>query len=83
MVKCKAFEDNKGALELAMIQKIYPLTKHINNKYHHFISHVRSGKIQDLPIDTKQQVTDILTKPLEQNYFLYLRKKKYLDGKME
>ena len=75
VVKCKAFEDNEGALELALIPKLRPRTKHINSKYHHFRSHVRTGKISVTYIDTKQQVADILTKPVEQNLFLHLRKK--------
>jgi hypothetical protein len=35
-VKCKAFEDNNGALEMATIHKLRPRTKHINVKYHYF-----------------------------------------------
>ena len=71
-VFCKAFEDNRGTLELAMVPKMRPRTKHINIKYHHFREHVRLGKITVLPIDTKDQVADLLTKPLIQNLFLKL-----------
>ena len=39
-VKCKVFEDNNGAIELAMAPKIRPCTKHIALKYHHFRLHV-------------------------------------------
>jgi Reverse transcriptase (RNA-dependent DNA polymerase) len=39
-VKCKAFEDNNGALDMAIIHKLRPRTKHINVKYHHFRSAV-------------------------------------------
>ena len=74
-IHCTAFEDNSGALELAMFPKIRPRTKHINIKYHHFRSAVRTGEISVRAIDTKQQLTDIFTKPLDQNQFQFLRKK--------
>ena len=74
-VKCTVFEDNTGALELAMVPKIRPRTKHINNKYHHFRSAVRTGRIGVEYVPTKEQLADIFTKPLDQNTFLYLRKK--------
>jgi pyridoxine/pyridoxamine 5'-phosphate oxidase len=35
-IKCKAFEDNNGALEMSTIHKLRPRTKHIKVKYHHF-----------------------------------------------
>jgi hypothetical protein len=74
-VYCKAFEDNSGAIELARLPKMRPRTKHINIIYHHFREHVRRGKIHIYPVSTKDQLADILTKPLPQNDFLRLRKK--------
>jgi hypothetical protein len=74
-VHCKAFEDNSGALELARLPKLRPRTKHINVVYHHFRDFVRKGLIEICPIKTTEQIGDILTKPLSQNSFLYLRKK--------
>ena len=59
-VYCKAFEDNSGALEMATVHKIRPRTKHINNVYHHFHEHVRTGKITVHAISTKEQFADIL-----------------------
>ena len=50
-----AFEYNEGALELEMIPKLRPRTKNIYSKYHHFRSHVCTGKITVLPIPTKEQ----------------------------
>jgi hypothetical protein len=44
-IKCKAFEDNEGALEMARSPKFRPRTKHINIKYHHFHDSVETGKI--------------------------------------
>ena len=68
-VYCKVFEDNSGALELARLPKLRPRTKHINVCYHHFCEHVRKGLIKIFPINTKDQVADVLTKPLAQNDF--------------
>jgi hypothetical protein len=73
-IKCKAFEDNKGALEMARSPKFRPRTKHINIKYHHFHDSIDGGKIVMYGIDTKEQQADILTKPLEESLFVYLRK---------
>ena len=63
-VKCKVFEDNNGAIELAKAPKIRPCTKHISLKYHHFREHVRKGLIKLNPIDTLEQVAGIFTKAL-------------------
>jgi hypothetical protein len=69
-VYCKVlFEDNSGALELARLPKLCPRTKHINVCYHHFCEHVRKGLIKIFPIDTKDQIADVLTKPLAQKDF--------------
>ena len=67
------FEDNNGALELAKEPKYRPRTKHIAIKYHHFREHVKNEKIRVLAIDTKEQIADIFTKPLEKATFEYLR----------
>ncbi len=49
-VYCKVFEDNSGALELTMLPKLHPRTKHINVCYHHFCKHVRKRLIKIFPI---------------------------------
>jgi hypothetical protein len=64
---CKVFEDNSGTLELERLPKLHLRTKHITLCYHHFCKHVRKRLIKILPIDTKDQVADALTKPLAQN----------------
>ena len=74
-VKCTAFEDNNGALDLALVPKMRPRTKHINIKYHHFRSAVRTGRISVESIGTKEQLADIFTKALDQNQYQYLRRK--------
>ena len=74
IVKCKVFEDNSGALELANTPKLRPRTKHINIKYHHFRSHIEKKTISISKIDTKDQIADIFTKPLEKKLFIPLRR---------
>ena len=74
-VKCKLFEDNNGAIELAKAPKICPRTKHITLKYHHFREHIRKGLIEINPIDTLEQLADIFTKALPFMIFNYLREK--------
>jgi hypothetical protein len=36
---CELFKDNNGALAIALMPKVRPGTKHINNKYFHFLDH--------------------------------------------
>jgi Reverse transcriptase (RNA-dependent DNA polymerase) len=61
-VRCKVFEDNTGALEMATVHKLRPRTKHINIKYHHFRSHVDDGSIVIKYIPSNDNVADMLTK---------------------
>ena len=68
-VCCTVFEDNSGALELAMVPKMQPWTKHISNRYHHFCKHVCTKKISALAVDSADQVADYLTKPLSRDMF--------------
>ena len=63
-VKCKAFEDNTGALELSTVPKMRPRTKHINIKFHHFRAAVKDEIITIERVCTENQKADIYTKPL-------------------
>ena len=68
-VLCRVFQDNSGAVEIANNSKYRPRTKHINQRYHFFRSHV--GKhITVHPIATEDQVADIFTKPLPEAAFI-------------
>ena len=71
-------EDNLSAISMAESLKFTPRTKHIAIKYHHFRSRVqtssnKSGDIRLKYISTKQQLADILTKPLDDDSFFKLR----------
>jgi hypothetical protein len=73
-IHCKAYEDNVGAIEMARLPKMRPRTKHLNAKYHHFREAVLQGLIEVIYVNTKEQIADILTKPLIIVLFEYLRK---------
>ncbi len=68
-IYCKVFEDNAGALELARLPKLRPRTKHINVCHDHYCKHVQKGLIKIFPINTKDQIADVLTKALAQDDF--------------
>ena len=71
-IKCRVYEDNAGAIEMAKNSKYRPRTKHLNIKLHHFRSHV--GKdIEIVKVDGKEQLADILTKPVPNPLFAKLR----------
>lgn len=72
---CRTFEDNSACIELAKEPKLRPRTKHLAVRLHHFREHVLSGKISIEYVNTKQQLADIFTKPIEAGAFKYLRKK--------
>jgi hypothetical protein len=75
-VLSKVFEDNNGALTLAIAPKINPRTKHIAVKYHHFREHIGVEKgIEIVKIDTKDQLADAFTKGLPKDQFENLRKR--------
>ena len=73
--KCTVWEDNDSCITVAKSPKFTPRTKHIAIKYHHFRSYVYDGQIVINPIDTTEQLADILTKPLQAKSFCYLRGK--------
>jgi hypothetical protein len=65
MLHSTVFEDNNGALSLALSLKMSPRTKHIAIKYHHFRENIGEEKgIILSKIDTSLQKADILTKGL-------------------
>jgi hypothetical protein len=73
IVRCKVFEDNSGALEIATVHKVRPRTKHLNVQLHHFRHHVDQGDISILPVKSTENKADILTKSLPADLFDKLR----------
>jgi hypothetical protein len=74
-VHCKVFEDNEGAIEIAMVPKMRPRTKHLNIKYHHFREEVKKGTVSIYHVAMGEQMADMLTKPLDEILFERQRKK--------
>ena len=68
----KVYKYNKGAITLTVSQKIRHRKKHIMIKYHHFQSFVANGDVEIKHVDTKEQIADIFTKPLDSELFGYL-----------
>ena len=66
-------EYNKGDIALTVASKMWPSTNHAVIKYHHFQSFVENGDVKIEHVDTKDQVADIFTKPLDFELFGYLR----------
>ena len=73
--RCTVWEDYESCIKVAQSPKFTPRTKHIAIKYHHFRRFVDNGKIVIKYINTKEQTADILTKPLPEKAFCYLRMK--------
>ena len=67
--QCKVFEDNNSCTRVAESSKLTPRTKHIAIKYHHFRKHIADKTISIFPIDMKDQLADIFTKPLDRVIF--------------
>ena len=72
-IYCEVFEDNSGAVEMAMNHKYRPRTKHLNVKLHHFRDYVTRKEIIIKAIRTDKQLADILTKPVEEKILVRMR----------
>jgi hypothetical protein len=69
------FEDNNGALGLALSPRITPRTKYIGVKYHFFREHIGVDKgITIHKIESAEQKADIFTKGLPEATFRAIRK---------
>ncbi|KAL7475458.1 hypothetical protein ACHAW6_001370 [Cyclotella cf. meneghiniana] len=60
----KMREHKFNIILLERLLKLRPQRKYINVCYHHFREHVRKDLIKIYPIDTQDQIADMLTKPL-------------------
>ena len=66
---CKVFEDDNSCIIVLESTKFKLRTNHIAIKYNHFRKHVADKTIYIFPIDTKDQIADIFTKPLDRVIF--------------
>ena len=68
------FCDNSSAISLSKNSVFHKRTKHIDTRFHCIRELVNNGEIVLEHCRTQEQVTDILTKPLVQKSFEFLRK---------
>jgi hypothetical protein len=73
-IKYQVFEDNNGALLLAVNQRITNRTKYFQVKWHFFWQHVHDGTVAIVKVDTQEQRADFLTKGLNHESFERVRK---------
>ena len=67
--------DNVGATYLCLNPILHSKMKHISMDYHFVREQVRDGKLQVSHVSTKDQLTNLLTKPLAHMRFSDLRSK--------
>jgi hypothetical protein len=75
MIHARVFKDNNGAYLLVMTHHPTGCNRYIHVKYHHFWDSHNQGLFEILPIPTKYQRGDYMTKgmvcvPFEHNHFL-------------
>jgi len=66
-VNCRILEDNQSYITITKSKKPLAYSKYITIKYHHFQSLVDKVIIKIKYIDTKKELTDILTKSINDN----------------
>eukprot|EP00253_Pinus_taeda_P002775 PITA_02775 len=67
--------DNTSAISISKNPIMHSKTKHIPIKYHFLREQVLEQKVKLEYVPSKEQIVDILTKPLPRETFEYLRKK--------
>jgi hypothetical protein len=65
--------DNESAIRMADNPVEHSCTKHIAIRYHFLRDHQQQGDIEIAYINTKEQLADIFTKPLDEKTFTKLR----------
>ncbi|GKD08041.1 retrovirus-related pol polyprotein from transposon TNT 1-94 [Tanacetum coccineum] len=65
--------DNKGAIDLSKNLMQHSRMKHIEIRHHFLRDNVQKGSISIEKVSSKDNITDILTKPLKRELFNYFR----------
>ena len=71
----KIYEDNQGSIALAKNPEFHKLTKHIDTCYHFVREKVDVGQVLLEYCPTEEMLTDLMTKPVPDAQFDYLRSK--------
>ena len=66
-------ENNQGVITVTVAPQMQPRTKHTAINCHHFRRFVANVDVEIQHIDTKEHITDIFTKLLDSDLFVYLR----------
>ena len=69
------FCDNTSAINISKNLVMHTNTKHIAIKYHFLRELVQDKEVRLEYVNKKEKITDIFTKPLPNDAFLYLRDK--------
>ena len=69
------FCDNISAMNISKSLVMHSKTKHISIKYHFVRELVQDKEIRLEYVHSKEKISDIFTKPLPKDAFLYLRDK--------
>ena len=77
-VRYKVYENNSGALDMAMEYKYFHGTKFLNVKLYHFRDYVDRGEINIHKIRTEDQPSDYLTKPRDEQ--THVNHSKWVQG---
>jgi hypothetical protein len=65
--------DNISAISVAKNPVFHKKMRHVERRYHFLRDHVEKGDIAMRYIDTKRQLADIFTKPLDSSQFADLQ----------
>jgi hypothetical protein len=66
---CCVFEDNNGALNLAVSHRTTSRTRHFHVEWHHFWENMNDGEVEIFRIATSEQLADYFSKPLTRTLF--------------
>jgi hypothetical protein len=69
----QTLRDNESAIHMADNPVEHSRTKHIDIQYHFLRDHQQRGDIEIAYVNTKNQLADIFTKPLDEKTFSKLR----------
>jgi hypothetical protein len=73
LTKVPLLYDNESAIRMADNPVKHSRTKHIVIRYHFLRDHQQKGDIKIAYVNTKEQLADIFTKPLDEQTFTKLR----------
>jgi hypothetical protein len=62
--------DNTSAISVAKNPVLHKKMRHVGRRHHFLRDHIEKGDIEMRHIDTKRQLTDIFTRPLDSSHLL-------------